>query len=108
MRRYILLLLVPLLSAVSCAGYQQAVQRQQQQRRNDLRWKAEVLQSGSSIESVKSRWGEPDDSTFTQQGATSIQRLQYGKCIARRGMTRGVLFVTFVDGKVLRYSVIEC
>jgi hypothetical protein len=99
-------ILILLLSG--CAGYQEAMQRAEAQRQVDLDRKAEALQTGTSLANLKMVWGEPTTSTFTQQGDATIQTLQYGRCARSAYATTGVLFVTVVNGKVLRYSIIQC
>ncbi len=69
--------------------------------------RAEVLQQGTSESAVSAVWGQPD-ATYAFGGTVNGKTLQYGECAISRSVTSGVLFVTFIDGKVVSWRTIQC
>ncbi len=111
MSRFLVSLVVSstlLLNLTGCVAMQ-AEQAQREARASARRaQKVAALQTGTPLATVRNVWGSPTSSTFTHAGGHTVQTLRYGYCATGRYMTNGVVFVTFTDGAVSRYSIVRC
>ena len=103
----ILVLLSCLLWFGGCAAIQEEIRQAEQAQERYWSQRANVLYKGAAETEVTGAWGVPNGSS-SFGGAVNGRTVQYGRCAASASVTRGVVFITFLNGQLFSWRAIQC
>ena len=90
-----------------CGAMQEEMRRSERAHEADIERKAAVLHTGASEGEVMGAWGSPSE-IRSFGGSVNGSTLQFGRCAYHPSVSNGILFVTFVNGKLLSWSTARC
>lgn len=91
-----------------CAAIQEEMARAEKERQEYWDRRAAVLVTGTPQSEVQAVWGSPVRTSHSASGTATIDTIQYGQCAASPGITTGVIFMTFINGKLSSYYTTQC
>ena len=90
-----------------CAAIEKQMEAARQQEAAYYAQREAALVTGTSTNVFQSAWGSPKDITTTVVGSTTAETWQYGSC-GRGAVRSGVLFATFINDRLARWSSGQC